>query len=334
MVNIIRQDFSGINRREFPRPVQGAGRNAERPHAGKGNGQTSLPQSTTQRHVGKGSGTGKNTPAFFDDTRENKVATVEEEAAPDANAVIEELRRIHAKMDGSVNLVARMDKLCVTHNRQQESMAKLQDALTSLREDVQHLHKVNGGAFAGKMEVVEGKVATLEDSIADVSRSLIQSTIESERLVETVRGDLNDRLETAQIDSDKKNNYITTALIEIQNASMSESPEVKANGDDLNTIYKELAGVKASMGIIQELAQDAFHRSLSFEVRLVKDVSCVNEKFVPISDVKENSVVSVRYPMVKNGDDVYMRNYSVKDGTVTSKLVPLQLGSTRTATFI
>ena len=125
-------------------------------------------------------------------------SSASEEDMPGVHAVIEELRRIESKMDSKMDsaesLVSRIDKLTVTHNRQSEALAKLQDAVNSIREDVQHLHRVNGGSFAGKVEVLETKISTLEDCITDVSRTLQGNTEETGRLMESMRGELNAKL--------------------------------------------------------------------------------------------------------------------------------------------
>jgi hypothetical protein len=151
-----------------------------------GTGQTRPPPAHQRRPVDE---------CTKDDEGADDMHCGSEEKAAATSSVLEELKKVHAKMDATTGLATRTDKLALRLNRLEEAIAKEHDSVTSLRADVTGLHLVNGGSFSGVIEGVEGKQAVLEGTIASLSREAIESASETRGLINALRDEVNQAME-------------------------------------------------------------------------------------------------------------------------------------------
>ena len=251
-----------------------------------------------------------------------------------AHVVIEELKRIQDKMDNTAVLTSRLDKMSVLHNKQTDTMSKMQDALTSLRADVQHLHKVNGGSFAGQLETLETRLATFESSLSDMARESLAAAKENNRLVQVATDELNTRwTDDSRALSEEVARLSTTVERCRVACSQGERSEDAAAA---SVLHEELLRVRELSQSASNMAQEAFERSVCCTGRVLKAVDALDESFQQVvRHVDATTELSLRFPMVKHNQSVFMRHVSVDEsGSVSCIMIPVEQDGVQTISFI
>lgn len=380
-MSMLRQDFAGINKR--PEPLSRLGARQERDRLqgeprfpNKGKGTHGYPQSNTvqnnqppsSQHVGKASHTltmpntkpqipgfkttqlnlqsssGAST-ALLNPPDDGSSTSVDQSDTIALTTVMDELKRIQDKMDNTSALVTRLDKMSVLHNRQTEMINKTQDALSSLSADVQSLHQVNGGSFAGKLEAIDARVTEFEKSISDMSREVIASSAESKRLQESYHEQQNGSMMEEFATANKR---ITDAIQVIdklraeivtleQKCTVLESRLQTEATTSKTTLSTQDGFDKLSKQVqeAQDMAIQAFHQSILASVTLDQECNVWCGKFSNSYKAPSGTTFTVRFPMIHYDDGIYMKHVGVKpNGTVYEEHVPIEVAGSKVASFV
>lgn len=211
--------------------------------------------------------------------------------------------RLHATVDATASAVARMDKLNMRQNRQDEVLAKLDVGVTALRGDMESIHKVNGGSFGGTIEALEARMGQFESSVTDFSRSLNEHVRESSRQTSALHAEMESRLEEAE----KKR---------VDGLSVER----------LAIVEGKVAHIDADTTEAKRLSQAAFEQSIAVHAVVLKDVSAEPSHGYDggAKKIAAGSHVELRYPMEQKDGITFMRSIGLENtGTVTSHHVPV-----------
>lgn len=279
---------------------------------------------------------------------EDSTSELEQSSALALSTVMEELKRIQDKMDNTPALVMRLDKMSVLHNRQTEMINKTQDALTSLSADVQALHQVNGGSFAGKLEAMDARVSDFEKSIGDMSREVIANAAESKRLQESYHeqqtscmvanfelankriaeaADLTEAMRSAVSTLENKCSALEA---QVQNGPLPSNLSQPTH-DELDALSREMQN---KVHEAQEMSVRAFHQSIATPITLDQECKIWYRNFNEFYHAPAGTAFTVRFPMVHHEDGVYMKHMRVSPhGTVYEENVPIEIAGSKVASF-
>lgn len=362
---MLRQDFAGINKRSDPGArLGGKGGNG---HIVSQLSQQRPPAPPTAQHAVQSAGKLSNAqtiastkpqiPGFkttqlnLQNSNHAELPSKSEDSGSDLDqssalalaTVMEELKSIQDKMDNTSALVMRLDKMSVLHNRQTEMINKTQDALTSLSADVQALHQVNGGSFAGKLEATDTRVSDFEKSISDLSRDVIASAVESKRLQESYHeqqtASMMEKFELANkriAEGTGRIETVSSAVSTLKDkcqaldAQLQNVPKCPTH-DDLGALSREVQG---KVQEVQEMAVRAFHQSIATSITLDKECKIWCGNFSEFYQAPAGTAFTVRFPMIHHEDGVYMKHMRVSpEGTVSEEHIPIEIAGSKVTSF-
>lgn len=253
--------------------------------------------------------------------------------------IIEELKAIQTKFESSNHLMSRMDKLTLNSHMVEEALAKIQQSLSSVRSDVEELHKINGGNFGNVISSMESKMNTLEASFTDMGREQRKEKDEFKRLISAQEQALSDYTKRMESDLGATKKIYDAMESELKNKKGEADENSKRNQLDMRQIKEELEKQRHETqelrAWIEERVQVLYEHDIEIDAQTVCDLALYSQKQDKLDEVvPAGSNVKLRYPERKVGDLICMSYVRVdENANIKRFLLPVEQNGERVIIF-